>query len=238
MYTESIESMSNGIRQLVIGCGEVGTAVAGLLDADKCDVNVSAPREQYDVIHVCFPYSTEFCQHVANYQAKFRPSLTVIHSTVPLGTSRACGAVHSPVRGKHPNLQESLKIFVKFFGGARANEAAALFSQCSCACVPDQETTEALKLWDTTIYGVNIALEKTIHEWCKKNNVDFQTVYTYANETYNAGYLAMGNPEFCKYVLKHVPGPVSGHCVKPNGLLLGGWPNDLIQSAGMSEATT
>lgn len=223
--------------QLVIGCGEVGTAVAGLLEADKCDVNIAPPREMYQAIHICFPYSEHFVQYVTDYQAKFDAKLTVIHSTVPLGTSRKCGAVHSPIRGKHPNLLESLKVFVKYFGGERAREAAALFSQCSTVCVPDQETTEALKLWDTTIYGVNIALEKVIHEWCKKNGVDFQTVYEHAGRSYNAGYRAMGHPEFCKYVLKHIEGPCGGHCVTPNAKLLNaGWPSEVI--AQMSEVAT
>lgn len=225
------------VSQLVIGCGEVGSAVAGLLNADKCDVNLPAPRERYDVVHVCFPYSEQFVEHVAAYQEKFQPELTVIHSTVPLGTSRKCGAVHSPIRGKHPNLLESLTVFVKYFGGERAKEAAALFSQCSCVCVPDQETTEALKLWDTTIYGVNIALEKTIHEWCKKMGVDFQTVYTHAGQTYNAGYAAMGHPEYCKYVLRHVEGKCGGHCVNSNSEILNyGWPSRVI--AQMNEVAT
>jgi hypothetical protein len=30
----------------------------------------------------------------------------------------------------------------------------------------------------------------------------------------------MGNPEFCKYVLKHVDGPLGGHCLIENAVLL------------------
>lgn len=219
------------VSQLVIGCGEVGTAVADLIGADRCDIARPAPQERYDVIHVCFPFWSAFAHEVAGYQEKFQPALTVIHSTVPLGTSRKCGAVHSPVRGKHPNLLKSLTTFVKYFGGSRANEAAALFSQCECFCVPDQETTEALKLWDTTIYGVNIALEKTIYQWCQEHGVDFNTVYTHAGQSYNAGYLAMGMPWFQKYVLQHSDGEIGGHCVRPNVKYLGGWVHEVIEAA-------
>ncbi len=221
------------MRQLVIGCGEVGSAVAALLGADSCDLGKPAPCDKYDVVHICFPYSERFCEAVASYRQQFSPSLVVIHSTVPVGTSRKCDAVHSPVRGKHPHLLESLRVFVKYFGGELAEEAAALFPQCKVHCVSQQETTEMLKLWDTTIYGVNIALEKTIYEACQQMGVDFDVVYRHAGETYNAGYAAMGNPEFCKYVLKHFDGPIGGHCVTNNAKLLGGWPQQIIESAGV-----
>lgn len=216
------------VSQLVIGCGEVGSAVAELLGSDRCDLDRPAPSDRYDVVHVCFPHSEGFVEYVASYQEQYQPDLTVIHSTVPLGTSRKCGAVHSPVRGKHPHLLESLRTFTKYFGGERANEAAALFSQCDCYCVPDQETTEALKLWDTTIYGVNIALEKFIYDWCKQTGVDYDVVYRHAGETYNAAYAAMGFPQFSKYVLKHMDGPCGGHCVSSNAKLLEGWPSEVI----------
>lgn len=220
------------MNQLVIGCGEVGSAVADLLGADRCDVNVSAPKSVYGVLHICYPFSDSFVDSVGEYRSRFLADLVVIHSTVPIGTSRTCGAVHSPVRGKHPDLIGGLKAFVKYFGGSRAKEAAALFSdKCPTYCVPDQETTEALKIWDTTVYGVNIALEKEIHRWCEENGVDFGVVYEHANRTYNDGYRNLGYPDYSKYVLKHADGKIGGHCVVPNVRFIDGWARKVIEGA-------
>lgn len=220
------------MNQLVIGCGEVGSAVAELLGSDKCDVNVSPPSSSYSVLHICYPFSNAFVQSVWEYRWKYLADLVVIHSTVPVGTSKDCGAVHSPVRGKHPNLLEGLRTFVKYFGGLRAKEAAALFSdKCPTYCVPDSNTTEALKIWDTTIYGVNIALEKEIHRWCKANCVDFRVVYEHACRTYNDGYRNLGHPEFSKYVLQHSDGKIGGHCVGANVRFLDGWVRKAIEEA-------
>src|SRR5690606_41623746 len=38
------------------------------------------------------------------------------------------GWVHSPVRGRHPNLAPSLRTFTKHFGGRRAAEAADMWA--------------------------------------------------------------------------------------------------------------
>lgn len=209
-------------KHLVIGMGEIGTGLSEVLRCDGIDINDQVPKA--DIIHICFPYSDQFIELVQKYQHDTEASLIIIHSTVPVGTTSKCGegAVHSPVRGKHPHLAEGIKTFVKFFGGGRAEEVAAYFSTLGVETVTTEkpENTEAMKLWDTEIYREAILLNKRIYQYCEENGLDFDIVYTLANKTYNDGYAKLGHPEFTKYVLKYIDGPIGGHCLEPNHKLL------------------
>lgn len=209
-------------KHLVIGMGEIGASLAEVLQCDGIDKNDNVPK--VDIIHICFPYSNQFVEVVQKYKNDTEARLIVIHSTVPVGTTSKCGedAVHSPMRGKHPKLAAGIKAFVKFFGGQRAEEAAVHFSTLGVETVvtAKSENTEAMKLWDTEIYREAILLNKRIHQYCEEYGLDFDIVYTLANKTYNDGYTKLGHPEFTKYVLKYVEGPIGGHCLEPNHKLL------------------
>ena len=182
------------------------------------------PEGKYDVMHVCFPDNVSFVTIVNEYKEKYlaENGLIIVHSTVAVGTCSSIGAVHSPVRGKHPNLTESIRVFTKYFGGVRAHEAAQIFIDLGVTCVvyDKAENTEAGKLWDTTIYGVNIIVAKYVKAYCDKHGLDFDAVYSHPNRSYNDGYMAMMMPRFAKYVLDPVDGPIGGHCVIPNAKLL------------------
>jgi hypothetical protein len=216
-------------RNLVIGLGEVGTAIQNILNCDGHDAG-SLKTDKYQTLHICFPYSEKFLDHVINYQEYYGADLVIVHSTVPVGTCSKIGAVHSPVRGIHPHLEAGIRTFVKYFGGEQANKAAKIFADLGLTTktTPRSETTEALKLWDTTIYGWNIILEKFIHEWCEDKGLDFEMIYTDANKSYNAGYEQLGHPEYKKYILKHFDGPIGGHCVVQNANLLDSQIADII----------
>lgn len=82
--------------QLVVGAGEVGRAVGSVLECDVVDVTDEPGSAA--VLHVCFPWFDGFEAEVARYRALFDSEVVVVHSTVPVGTCRALGAVHSPVR--------------------------------------------------------------------------------------------------------------------------------------------
>jgi hypothetical protein len=225
---------------LVIGSkGEVGSALMALLSEkyNGCgiDVGSDAYPQKFDVLHVCIPYygsadgaenRSSFVPIVQKYEAIYGAPgfLTIVHSTVRVGTCEKLNAVHSPIRGVHPNLQQSLKAFVKYFGGPRAQEAADIFNALGIdtRVIPDSRNTEAMKLWDTTGYGLNIILQKAIWQYCQENKLNFDVVYTDANRTYNEGFRALDMEQFAKYELKHVDGPIGGHCVVPNCNLLGG----------------
>lgn len=221
---------------LVIGLGEVGSALQTVL-GEKYEVATIAKsgdsvQGSFDVLHVCFPWSATFTQSVREYREQYlKPGgLVIIHSTVPVGTSEACAAVHSPIRGIHPNLVSGIKTFVKYFGGARAEEAAKVFTALGIKTktTPLAKNTEALKLWDTTYYAWNIVFMKELWDWCKVRGIDFDFVYTDANRTYNEGYARLGKPEVLRPVLKHQPGKIGGHCLIPNCEILGGDIADII----------
>jgi len=224
------------MTHLIIGYGQIGKAIFQLFNGacklDKGEVlepvakldNGGSTEQQFDVVHICFPFSKDFIQQVIEYKNKYLKDkgILIIHSTVPVGISATVGAVHSPVRGKHPDLLEGIKTFVKYFGGKDAARAATFFEEVgiSTKVTEKSENTEAMKLWDTTQYGWNILLEKAIYGWCKKKGLDFDLIYTHANKTYNEGYKGLDHPEFKKYVLEHKEGNIGGHCVTQNCLLL------------------
>lgn len=216
------------MKMLVIGLGEVGSAIKEILSEQYAVESISAPNEQvqgtHAVLHICFPFFEMFIDEVREYQQKYLTGggLTIIHSTVPVGTSDQCNAVHSPVRGMHPNMVPGLKTFVKYFGGARAQEAADIFERIGIQThtTPDAKNTEALKIFDTTYYAWNVIFEKELKKWCDAHDVDFDLVYTDANSTYNDGYKKLGRQEVRRPVLRHMDGKIGGHCLIENCRLL------------------
>lgn len=227
---------TNGNSNLVIGLGEVGNAICRILMCDAVDKEYNSlykdDTRRYDAIHICFPYSDEFISQVKTYKSRYTPRLIIIHSTVPIGTSKSLGAVHSPVRGRHPNMEEGIRTFVKFFGGRDAKEAAQIFEKVGVSClrVANSDSTEAMKIWDTAQYGLSILIEKEIFKFCQERELDFDVVYRYANHTYNEAYKDLGYPEFKKAIISHIPGKIGGHCVIENLRFLKGNPlADLIE---------
>lgn len=216
------------MRHLVIGLGEVGTALRNVLQCEGLDPTkgIAPLHHKFDVLHICFPYSPNFDADVRKYGVYYLEpqgeNLIVIHSTVPVGTSTHLGVHHSPVRGKHPNLATSLKVFKKYVAGPQAHDVCREFKKYGIPAVPVEkpENTEAGKLIDLMQYGMSILLEKEIYAYCEKNGLDFEVVYTHFNETYNKGYSFMDSPQFVRPVLEHTPGKIGGHCVVPMMQLL------------------
>lgn len=216
------------MKNLVIGLGEVGSAIRNILDCEgydpmKGDFALGADNVTgYEVLHICFPWSDDFVSIVKKYQERWKPDMVIVHSSVPVGTCDPERWVHSPVRGVHPNLEEGIRTFVKYFGGERAAEAGVIFNVLGIPCIATERArnTEALKLLDTTQYGMMIKLQKEIHAWCVENNVDYLLAYEEANQTYNEGYMKLGRPEVVRPYLKNQKGKIGGHCVIPNAHLI------------------
>jgi hypothetical protein len=205
---------------LVIGQGQIGTALAQVLECDSHDIE---PLEgHYDIIHITIPYSSQFKKIVKECQERYTPEITVVHSTVPVGTCEKLGACHSPVTGVHPDLAESMKTFTKFVSGEGAEVVVeAMKAKNIPAVVAGQSgNTEAGKLFALLIYGVNVLLEKEIFEYCEKNGLDYQVTYTEFVKMYNQGYEDMGKPHYKMYDLVHMTGGIGGHCVTQNAPLL------------------
>lgn len=212
------------MRSLIIGKGEVGKALFKVLKKhyptfirDKKDLKI----DNIEIIHICFPYSKSFIKDVKKYQKEYKPKYTIIHSTVPVGTSRKLKAYHSPVRGVHPNLEKGIKTFVKYLAPDN-KELKRYFKKAGIKVKTfnKQETTELAKILDTTYYGWNIVFCKEVKRICDKYGLNFDDVYTEFNKTYNEGYTKLGKKNVVRPVLKPVKGKIKGHCVINNCLLL------------------
>jgi len=229
----------NNIVHMVLGFGEVGVAICDLFNDHNIEVYAhdnkkelgkyaNDSKRKVDVLHICYPYTkTSFFTQTIDYIKNIYPSanLVIIHSTIPVGCTYNLNTVinkdiivHSPIRGIHPVLRDSIKTFVKYFGGTKSVIAAKLFQEINIKtkCYIKAEITEAMKIWSTAQYGAMIALQKVIYNWCKNNQVPFEDVYTEANTTYNEGYKAMKMSHFQRPILKQVDGSIGGHCIIPN----------------------
>jgi len=208
---------------LIVGMGEVGKALCEVLSTVHSmhvyDSSWKFPLREdlkVDVLHICFPYSDQFKACVQSYQEHVQPSYTVIHSTVPVGTSKALECYHSPVRGVHPHLAESMKTFVTFLSPPNVFLTSYFRdADMNISEGDDTDNTEAGKLWSLAAYAWNILLEKEIHKYCIEHNLNFEHIYGFWTDTYNDGYAKMGVNNVQRPVLDHVEGTIGGHCIIP-----------------------
>ncbi|MBK9272783.1 MAG: hypothetical protein IPM48_14455 [Saprospiraceae bacterium] len=222
------------MKHLIIGNGEIGKALFKVLERYEpkiCDTE--GIRGKFDVLHVAFPYSDSFVGSVLSYKKRFGARLVIIHSTVKVGTTGQIGefCVHSPVRGVHPNLAEGIMTFVKHFGGEMANEASKIFEDVGVETRVHEnpETTEMMKILDTTYYGWNILFMKEVKRICDEYGLDFNDVYTVPNEEYNEGYMLLGKPNVRRPVLEYMEGKIGGHCVINNTFLFDDWLTNTLK---------
>jgi len=207
------------MRTLIIGAGEIGKSLALALkeyDLDIIDKGIERDKT-YEIMHICFPYSDKFVGSVNGYQEKYCPKYTVIHSTVPVGTSKRCNAIHSPCIGIHPHLEESLKTFTKFLGGKQASEVAQYFRRAGIkvSVTNKSETTELMKICSTSFYGLCIEWTKEVKRLCDENDIPFES-WTLWTDNYNKGYEKLGCPEYSRPNLTPIKTKIGGHCVLPN----------------------
>ncbi|HUW15199.1 MAG TPA: hypothetical protein VM537_36130, partial [Anaerolineae bacterium] len=160
------------------------------------------------------------------------PGLTIIHSTVAVGTTAKLRSmlprrpiVHSPVRGPHPHLEKALRTFVKFIGAddegaGQAAEEHLRSLGLKVRWFSPAATTELGKLLDTTYYGLCIAWHGEMERMCQRAGVCFDDAVTCWNETYNEGYKQLGWDHVVRPVLRPPAARIGGHCVIPNAGLL------------------
>jgi len=219
--------MSTGTKVLVVGAGEVGRSLYNVIK-DSCEAEI-VDKDQVsemspEIMHVCFPYSENFVQYVKEYVEKYKPIVTVINSTVPVGTTESLGKgfVHSPIRGKHPNLEGGIRTFTKEVGGDEPELCQMVANHFTLAGIPTMyrglsaKNTEFAKIMCTTYYGWAIVFAKEMKKLCNEYGLDFEAVYTEWNKDYNAGYVALGMPQYFRPVLDDMPGKIGGHCVAQN----------------------
>lgn len=213
--------MSGVNKVAVVGLGEVGRPILELVSKHHhaFGVDISLPprqRSRVDILHICFPFGIEdFVGETARYIRLFRPSLTIINSTVAVGTTRAvatrtsAAVVNSPVRGKHARMTEDLCRYNKFVGGVSTShtERAAHHFQSlgmKTTILSSPEATELAKLTETTYFGLMIAWAQEIERYCDQLGQNYDEVVSFYEEI-----------NFFPPV-KYSPGVIGGHCVMPN----------------------
>lgn len=215
------------VNSLVIGLGEVGLSLYHHLVSfyptngrDVPEPTTAMDAAPYEIMHICFPYTEKFVSEVHQYQKTYAPKYTVIHSTVPVGTSIKCGAVHSPFRGKHYEMSKSLEGYTKLIGGygSAPYVVANYFMRTGIRVMvfDGPETTELGKLLETTYFGVCVEFAKAAEVLCEKHQVPFHEAYTLYLQTLNEGIKRYGfnHPEMP--IMTPIQGRIGGHCVLPN----------------------
>jgi hypothetical protein len=208
------------MKQLVIGLGEVGGPLRDVLGADGYDLR--DPRKvgsRYDVLHIAYPYGPDFVKSVRGYAEAFEPDLVVIHSTVPIGTTRQLGpdAVHSPVNGRHGFMHKDLVNVLKWVGGPRAQDAGDLFLDAGIrAIVYDRaEQTEAMKLLCLTQYGLDNAFAR-YREYVGKTVGLTHDDFALWTDVYNLNL----DDDLHRPLIKPDGPKIGGHCVIPGASML------------------
>lgn len=229
------------MKHVICGMGEVGTALANVLLESRQEVACHDPYKhryadhEYDILHVCIPWADSFIDDVQRYTRRWKTHLTIIHSTVPVGTTRKIGGMiaHSPTHGVHPNLERGMRTFVKPVAGVCEKSTRAAQYALDGANIPNAkwsspEATELSKIMCTTQYAWNVILCKEIAAECERLGVPFEEVYSQWNAEYNRGYTELGKPEVCRPNLTPMPGPIGGHCLIPNAKLHDCWLTETI----------
>ena len=213
---------------VVIGLGEVGRPLFELAErtgGTVIGIDVEPPslpaETEVDVMHVCFPFEiSDFVGEVARYAGMLDPKLTVINSTVAVGTTREVHSrtkrsiAYSPVRGKHSRMVEELTRYQKYIGGIdedAAQSAAAHFEALGMPTriVSTPEAAELAKLTETTYFGLLIAWAQEVERYCELTGQKYDEIASFYEE------IAFFPP------VKYVPGVIGGHCVMPNIDILG-----------------
>jgi len=213
--------MSNTGKVMVIGLGEIGKPLLEVVSKDSKTVGVDIappvePPGDIDVMHVCYPFKiNDFIGETARYIQRFNPRLTVINSTVSVGTTRAVAertgatVVNSPVRGKHTRMAADLLHYDKFVGGvdtASAKSAARHFESVGVKTriLSSPEATELAKLTETTYFGLIIAWAQEVERYCDQLGLNYDEIVSIYEEV----------PFFPP--VKYFPGVIGGHCVMTN----------------------
>lgn len=218
----------DGSKIGILGYGEVGRAIAKFYQNPRIkDLKRDDGLVGIEIFHICLPWSENFIGLVKKEIGKIKPKLTIIHSTVPLGTTKKIGGmtVHSPVRGIHPELYKGIKTFVKYIGSdnKKAGEMARKHLESlgiKTKLFYPSLTTEIGKLLDTSYYGLVIAWHGEMKKLCDKYAIDFEEAVTDFNQSYNEGYKKLGKKNVIRPVLYPPEGGIKGHCVCQNAEIL------------------
>jgi UDP-N-acetyl-D-mannosaminuronate dehydrogenase len=209
---------------VVVGLGEVGRPLSEILAEQYCVLNVDLEPVEWSgtvsAMHICYPYVDDgFIETTCKYIEKYRPFLTIIHSTVIPGVTNSVYEItrtmvaYSPVRGKHTRMKQQMREYVKFISGA--TEEAGLYGaehlrRCGFRVESVESCTalELSKLIETTYLGVLVSWAQEVERFCRILGVEYMDAVRLCGDV----------PFFPPVVFQ--PGFIGGHCVMQNLELL------------------
>jgi hypothetical protein len=212
-------------KTLVVGIGEVGAALADVLEKTQPVLRHDLEPQEFDekigVMHLCIPYrsATQFERAAVSYIHRFEPILTIVNSTVVPGTVRAladqtgAAVAYSPVRGKHARMTADLLKYNKCVAALDPETAGQAEQHFRAAGMTTRryrkvETLELAKLAETTYFGVLIAFAQEMNRLADRVDADYAEMTGFFHEV-----------EFLPRT-DYFPGWIGGHCVIPNINLL------------------
>lgn len=208
------------MKSLIIGKGQIGEALFKIFSkVHECYIRDVRPElndpDGIEVLHIAYPDSENFVESVIDYTFYYKPRLTIIHSSVAIGTTAQCGehVVHSPERGRFPNLAKEMVMYRKFIGFEDIEDgdlAAAYFHACDwpTQLIDSTEQTEMIKLLSNAHMGLEIAWRQEV----QRMGVDTE-VYTLWEQSYQSGYMKTGQHNLIRPIMR--PDPIGGHCILP-----------------------
>ncbi|HEY5053244.1 MAG TPA: hypothetical protein VII45_07520 [Solirubrobacterales bacterium] len=207
---------------LVVGLGEIGGPLLEILrevhHAAGRDIE-DRPYDGVQVLHLCFPYTSDFVSSASRYVSLYEPGVVVVNSTVVPGTTREIQektgvlAVYSPVRGKHARMTDELGRYRKFVAGTSVHAVALVEDHFAAVGMTTQrmsspEALELAKLLETTYFGVLVAWAQEMDRFAEAVDADYwETIDFFAEIDF---FPPVG----------FQPGYIGGHCVMPNLELL------------------
>lgn len=216
------------MKSLIIGRGQVGSSLYEVIKPyheiyikDKEDLELDG----VEVLHLCFPYSDDFVEIANEYIDKYKPAVTINHSSVKIGTTEQLkGKVcYSPIRGKHPNLAKDIRAFEKFIAGDKdiIDIVSNYFRDCGLLCLTNYMTIKELefcKLMSNIRYGYEICFMQEAERIATYFRLKISK-FNLWELSYNVGYKTLDQDEMIRPKL--FAGFIGGHCVMQNVKLLG-----------------
>jgi hypothetical protein len=212
------------MKHLIIGYGEIGCALHGLLNGDVEFIDKGYPNnvksKDFDVIHICFGYTDNFIENVNEYLKKYNHDYIMVHSTVKVGTiSKLNGkCIYSPVRGRHTGdgFMGDIKKYIKYYATNRNGSTSKMiktwFKDVDLIPVDSIESLEFAKSVSTTYTLLNVLFEKWVYKKCKDIGLDYNFIYKEWNKSYNKNI----KPEWKRPIYDRIEGNIGGHCLLPN----------------------
>jgi len=236
-------------KDVVVGLGEIGSAILKLLskkqitvgyDLDKRLVDESKLKKYQDTttsfLHIAIPVTPKFDYNLLKLCKKFRPECVVIHSTIGSGTTERIQKkldiplIYSATRGIHKRMLKDIKRYTKFFAisknAPKKQWAIKTYSRKMKNCdvktrqMSKPETLELAKiLCDTSYLGWLIIYSQITNVISKTYDVNYDEMWLFSDEIHKF----LGNRP------KMYPGYVGGHCIIPNLELINNQTLNLIK---------